>query len=154
MLCRNEILCVCALKLGNIISGKVLSALQGVDFLVTTLPTMDDDNRVLSIKMNRALAQKKALKKQIFYKAVILVDGDVELTAEAVDKLIENYNENECKCILTKERKEKHIFCSCCILSFLNYSRIDYWNSKLCQCSLINDLMPVSYIDGITLTEK
>lgn len=150
---RSDVLCICALKLGETISGSTLGSLDGIDLIVTTMPCCDE-NREVSINMNRATAQHYASKFATKYKAVILIDGDVVATRESVDTLLENYNADGCVAVRTKENSEGHIFCSFCILPMIMYLGLNYFGKGQCQCSMIAGKMDVKYIENVKVSEK
>ena len=107
-----------------------------------------DMAREINININRdrlqSIYRTKLARK---YKFVYLIDSDVVVTHDDLDKLAAAWKQGSTPCILTKESDQGHVVCSCCFMLGVDYLRVDYMSiPRQCQCY---KLPAPFYVDGL-----
>lgn len=93
-------------------------------------------NREVSINLNRARLQSMVRERYSSkYSHILLLDSDVVVSKECVDRLTDAWYSGTTACALTKDGKTTHVITSCGLLSMADYLSIDYLkNLSECQC--------------------
>ena len=103
--------------------------------------------RERSINTNRARLQRMFVSKYFCdYELVLLLDSDVIVTKETVDKLIAAWKPGLVPCANTKGCETDHVVASCALIGRKDYSEIDYLKDPdICQCKKLQNSF---YVDG------
>lgn len=104
--------------------------------------------REINININRdklqSIYRTRLFKK---YKFVFLIDSDVVVTKDDLDKLRAAWKQGTTPCILTKDSDSGHVVASCCFMSGSDYLRVDYMSQpRQCQCYKVPSPF---YVDGL-----
>lgn len=107
-----------------------------------------DMAREINININRdrlqSIYRSKLFRK---YRFVFLIDSDVVVTREDLERLAGAWTQGTTPCILTKENAEGHVCCSCCYMCGVDYLRVDYMsNPRQCQCMKLPEPF---YVEGL-----
>lgn len=104
--------------------------------------------REVNININRARLQSIYRNKLYAkYKFVYLIDSDVVVTKEDLERLASAWKQGSTPCILTKDSDKGHVVCSCCFMAGVDYLRVDYMSQpRQCQCI---KLPSPFYVDGL-----
>ena len=82
------------------------------------------------------------------YELVLLLDSDVVVTRETVDKLAAAWKPGLVPCANTKGTVTDHVVASCALIGRKDYSEVDYLtNPDICQCKKLKNTF---YVDGAT----
>lgn len=118
------------------VSGTVLAPYTlGFPRLVagTEVPVKVRERR---INVSRAICQEIFLKKYFHkYEFVLLMDSDVEIGMEAVERLMEEWKPGTTPCAITKGSTDGHVVCACALVHRSDYEKVDYFSDmSVCQC--------------------
>lgn len=104
--------------------------------------------RTCNIEFNRARMQDYFRSKYWrMYDFVFLIDADVIVTRDDLQKLIDAWKPGTTPCINTKGKETNHVVASCCLLSVEDYLGIDHLqNVYKCHCTKVPNPF---YVDGV-----
>ena len=129
------------------VSGTVLAPYTlGLPRLVagTEVPVKVRERR---INVSRAICQEIFLKRYFQkYEFVLLMDSDVVVSRETVEKLLNAWKSGTTPCALTKGLCAGHVVCSCALVHRTDYEKVNYFSDmETCQCM---KLPSPFYVDG------
>lgn len=143
-----KILVVTPVKPGTILAPYTL----GLPRIVSEMAPVNA-NREVSININRAKLQYTVRNSRACsdYTHVLLLDSDVVVSAECIEKLCTAWKDGSTACALTKEKKGGHVISSCGLLSMEDYLSIDYFDKMAeCQCTKVPSPF---YVEGAVGSE-
>lgn len=127
--------------------GTVLAPFSlGIPRLVSELaPSVSVRER--NININRARLQKMFMREQFGkYEFVLLLDSDVVVDPEVLDKLMAAWKPGTTPCANTKGAETDHVVASCALIHRNDYADIDYLDKPgECQCLKVPNPF---YVDG------
>lgn len=123
----------------------------GLPRLVSELPP-SVQGRERNININRARLQEMFLRKCFpKYEYVLLLDSDVVVHRDVVDKLLAAWAPGATPCAITKGDTEGHVVCACALIHRADYAKVDYLSDMLqCQCM---KLPSPFYVEGAIAEE-
>lgn len=122
----------------------------GVPRVVSELAPSFHKTREREININRHRLQGFVLSHRRDYEFVLLLDADVVVGADAVEKLMDAWAPGTTPCINTKGGKTGHVIASCALISMEDYAGIDYLkDAELCQCTKVPNPFYIDYEGGL-----
>lgn len=121
----------------------------GLPRVVSELAPSFHSMREVEININRHRLQFFVLQHRREYDYVLLLDADVKVGADAVEKLMAAWEPGTTPCINTKGMSTGHVIASCALISMDDYSRIDYLKeARICQCLKVPNPFYIDYKGG------
>ena len=123
----------------------------GLPRLVSELaPSVQGRER--NINLNRARLQELFMRKCFpKYEYALLLDSDVVVQRDVVDKLLAAWAPGTTPCAITKGDTEGHVVCACALIHRADYAKVDYLSDTLqCQCM---KLPSPFYVEGAIAEE-
>lgn len=106
--------------------------------------------REVEVNINRHRLQGFVLSHRRDYDYVLLLDSDVIIGSDAVEKLMDAWQLGTTPCINTKGMPTGHVIASCALISMEDYAGIDYLkDAELCQCLKVPNPFYIDYEGGI-----
>lgn len=127
--------------------GSVLAPCDlGAPRLVSEL-TPSVTSREANINMNRARLQRMFMTRHFpKYEFVLLLDSDVVVSKETVEKLMKAWKPGTTPCANTKGHEGGHVVASCALIGRQDYAEIDYMTKPYeCQCRKVPNPF---YVEG------
>ncbi len=125
------------IALTPIAPGTVLAPFTlGIPRLVSELPP-SVKVREANINLNRARLQEMFVRR-LFpkYEFALLLDSDVVIGTDALDKLMAAWMPGKTPCAVTKGSMEGHVVCACSLIHRTDYEKVDYLSDLFrCQCT-------------------
>lgn len=123
----------------------------GLPRVVSEVAPSFHTTREREININRHRLQGFVLSHRREYDFVLLLDADVVVGPEILEKLMAAWKPGTTPCINTKGMPTGHVIASCALISMEDYSNIDYLkDAQLCQCTKVPNPF---YIEGIEAKE-
>ena len=137
------------LALTPIASGRLLAPYTlGLPRVVSELAPLPGVLREVNININRARLQ--GFFRRLYWDKfdyVLLLDSDVIVGEEIVERLLGSWKIGSAPCVRTKEKEGGHVVAACCLLHKLDYDKISYMEKpNICQCRKIPNTF---YVDGV-----
>lgn len=124
----------------------------GLPRVISELAPSFHSMREVEININRHRLQGFVLSHRREYDHVLLLDADVIIGVDAVEKLMAAWKPGTTPCINTKGMSTGHVIASCALISMNDYVEIDYLqNADICQCTKVPNPFYINYEGG---TEK
>lgn len=124
----------------------------GLSRVVSELAPSFHSMRETEININRHRLQGFVLQHRREYEFVLLLDADVVVGPEILDKLMAAWKPETTPCINTKGMPTGHVIASCALISMDDYANIDYLaEPSLCQCLKVPNPF---YVDGFEGKEE
>lgn len=124
----------------------------GIPRVVSEVAPSFHTTREREININRHRLQGFVLSHRREYDFVLLLDADVVVGPEILDRLMDAWKPGSTPCINTKGCKTGHVIASCALISMEDYAGIDYLkDAELCQCLKVPNPF---YIDGFEGKEE
>lgn len=121
----------------------------GIPRVVSELSPSFHTTREREININRHRLQGFVLSHRRDYEFVLLLDADVVVGSEILDKLVATWKPGTTPCINTKGGKTGHVIASCALVSMEDYAKIDYLkDAELCQCLKVPNPFYVEGFEG------
>jgi hypothetical protein len=142
---------------GQLLHHKVVEGVSKIHndgWLVNGNPaSLGNVNREIEINLNRHLCQK--IVRNYCPKYVLLLDSDVVIKEDVLDKMLAGLKGHVASCIRTQPaRGETHIITSCCLMRFNDYDMINYLKKPdECQCLKIAALGSINLLDCVEFYE-
>ena len=123
----------------------------GLPRVVSELAPSFHATREREININRHRLQGFVLSHRREYEFVLLLDADVVVGPEILDRLMAAWKPGTTPCVNTKgECKTGHVIASCALISMEDYANIDYLkDAEICQCLKVPNPFYIEYEGGI-----
>ena len=122
----------------------------GIPRIVSELAPSFHAMREVEVNINRHRLQGFVLSHRRDYDYVLLLDSDVIIGSDAVEKLMDAWQPGTTPCINTKGMPTGHVIASCALISMEDYAGIDYLkDAELCQCLKVPNPFYIDYEGGI-----
>lgn len=123
----------------------------GIPRIVSELaPSFHNTTREREINVNRHRLQNFVLSHRREYDFVLLLDADVVVGADAVEKLMAAWKPGTTPCINTKGMLTGHVITSCALVSMNEYAAVDYLaQAEICQCHKLPAPFYIDYEGGM-----
>ena len=123
----------------------------GIPRVVSEVAPSFHTTREREININRHRLQGFVLHHRREYDFVLLLDADVVVGPEILDRLMDAWKPGTTPCVNTKgECKTGHVIASCALISMEDYANIDYLkDAELCQCLKVPNPFYIDYEGGI-----
>lgn len=122
----------------------------GIPRIVSELaPSFNNTTREREINVNRHRLKNFVLSHRREYDFVLLLDADVVVGPEILDRLMAAWKPGTTPCVNTKGGKTGHVIASCALISMEDYAGIDYLkDAELCQCLKVPNPFYIDYEGG------
>lgn len=121
----------------------------GIPRVVSEVAPSFHTTREREININRHRLQGIVLAHRREYGFVLLLDADVVVGPEILDRLMDAWNPGTTPCINTKGMPTGHVIASCALISMEDYANIDYLkDAELCQCTKVPNPFYVEGFEG------
>ena len=122
----------------------------GIPRIVSELAPSFHATREREININRHRLQGFVLSHRREYEFVLLLDADVVVGPEILDKLMAAWKPGTTPCVNTKGVPTGHVIASCALISMNDYANIDYLkDAELCQCLKVPNPFYIDHEGGI-----
>lgn len=121
----------------------------GIPRIVSEVAPSFHATREREININRHRLQGFVLSHRREFEFVLLLDADVVVGPEILDRLMDAWKPGTTPCVNTKGGKTGHVIASCALISMEDYANIDYLkDAELCQCTKVPNPFYIDYEGG------
>ena len=121
----------------------------GIPRIVSELAPTCHTTRERDINVNRWKLQSFVLRHKRDFNFVLLIDADVVVGSDILDKLMDAWKPGTTPCINTKGMPTGHVITSCALISMEDYANIDYLeHAEICQCLKVPNPFYIDYEGG------
>lgn len=122
----------------------------GIPRIVSELAPSFHTTREREININRHRLQGFVLSHRREFEHVLLLDADVVVGPEILDKLMAAWKPGTTPCINTKGMPTGHVITSCALVSMDEYATVNYLDhAEICQCRKLPNPFYIDYEGGI-----